>query len=151
MKPHPDFAERAPPPEAQLDAFRLTPLSPDAVDEDLAAVLGSERVLKGIFGGTWPEGLTRAANLIDLAWHAREFVARRSFAWILRDADGQYLGCAYLYPDLGVSGQGEGGVDARDQCKAVRAVNDPCDHLAPWLQGYLPDGYALTWRSNDQP
>ena len=49
---------------------------------------------------SWPEGLTRESNLIDLAWHQKEFEARRSFAWIIEDGAGDYLGCAYVYPSI---------------------------------------------------
>ncbi|MEM8792612.1 MAG: hypothetical protein AAGE80_13415 [Pseudomonadota bacterium] len=49
---------------------------------------------------TWPEGLTLDDNLLDLAWHQREFLARRSFAWVIEDGAGDYRGCFYVYPSI---------------------------------------------------
>ena len=50
-------------------------------------------------GSRWPEGLTVEENLIDLAWHHREFTLRHSFAYTVLDPAGERcLGCAYLYP-----------------------------------------------------
>ena len=44
--------------------------------------------------------MTKEKNLIDLAWHQREFEARRSFAWVIEDSTGTYLGCLYVYPSI---------------------------------------------------
>ena len=40
-------------------------------------------------------------NQIDLAWHEREFALKRSFSWIVRNLQGKYIGCAYLFPNQG--------------------------------------------------
>ena len=104
MKPHPDFAGIDLPRECDLGGFRLTPLSPDHVEEDYAAVMSSADVLRGLFDD-WPDGLTLEDDLIDLAWHEREFTTRRSFAWIIRDGEGSYLGCAYVFPAPGERGR----------------------------------------------
>ncbi len=50
-------------------------------------------------GSSWPDGLTKEKNLIDLAWHQREFEACRSFAWVIEN-NGEYLGCLYIYPSI---------------------------------------------------
>lgn len=43
--------------------------------------------------------LTFEANLIDLAWHQREFQDRSTFAYIVYTPDeSEYVGCFYLYP-----------------------------------------------------
>lgn len=151
MGPHPDFETTDLPRTASLGDFRLTPLSVGQVDEDLAAVTGSAAVLKGLFGGDWPEGLTRDDNLIDMGWHEREFTARRSFAWIVRDAGGTYLGCAYLYPDIGSRGSGEVVTwmcDTPERLTRLAAFNDA---FRDWLAPYLPANYKLRWTSNEQP
>jgi hypothetical protein len=70
-----------------LPRFRIAPLAPAHVDEDFDAVTGSPRMMKGLFGD-WPDGLTREENMIDLAWHEREFTLRRSFSWIARNPEG---------------------------------------------------------------
>ena len=42
--------------------------------------------------------VTTDFNFVDLVWHECEFREGDSFSYVLRDADGGYLGCAYLYP-----------------------------------------------------
>lgn len=101
---HPAFEGREIPQETVIGAYRLTILHPAGVDEDLEAVRESADGIRGMFGGDWPDGLTREDNLWDLAWHLREFEAKRSFAWVIRDAmapaPGPYLGCAYVFPSF---------------------------------------------------
>lgn len=152
MQPHPDFAECALPRRARLgEGFYLSPLSPTEVDEDLAAVTKSERVLKGLFGDDWPAGLTRADNLVDMGWHEREFTSRRSFAWILRNEDGAYLGCAYLYPEIGSRGRGEVVTWACDTPNRVALLGRFNPLFLDWLKGFIPAGYHVTLTSNTQP
>lgn len=150
MRPHPDFADRAPPPEAALGPWRLTPLDPAVAEEDFAAVNASARVLQGLFGNEWPDGLTLEENRIDLAWHSREFLLKRSFSWILRDSEGAYLGCAYVFPGPGERGKGEvfvWVVDRPDR-RAILATMRPV--LEGWLARWLPEGDGYVWRLNDR-
>lgn len=101
MKPHPAFADREIPENKQLGAFHLKALGVADVERDYEAVMESAADIKATFPHfTWPEGLTLDDNLLDLAWHQREFAAKRSFAWVIEDADGAYLGCAYVYPSI---------------------------------------------------
>ena len=121
MDPHPDFVNVDLPRSFPLPSFTFTKLSPKEIKQDYDAVTSSTEILKGLFGTDWPTGLTKENNMLDLAWHEREFTLRRSFSWIVRDKDnsnggdgnggngGKYLGCAYLFPE-----QGKRGV-----CKAV--------------------------------
>jgi hypothetical protein len=151
MQPHPDLAGRMAPRSADLGLFRLSPLSPDATEEDFAAVTGSAHVLAGFFGGDWPLGLTLAGNRIDLAWHEREFTSCRSFSWILRDASGGYLGCAYVSPDLGTQLRGKIHlwlVDTPDRLARLAAYQPV---LAQWLVPWLPPDGQYSWHMNDQP
>jgi hypothetical protein len=104
-----------------------------------------------VFGDDWPKGLTRDDNLIDMGWHEREFTARRSFAWIVRNPEGTYLGCAYLYPAIGERGRGEVVTwlcDTPDRPASLQAFNAL---FWDWLTPFLPQGYALGWTSNDSP
>ncbi len=107
MRPHPDFAARAVPDRAALVGFGLRALRLADLEEDLAAIAESSADLRGVFGDDWPEGLTREADALDLAWHEREFAARRSFAFVITGANGGYLGCAYVYPQIGARGSAE--------------------------------------------
>lgn len=147
MKPHPDFADVELPRVFDLGRFRLTPLTPAELDEDFAAVTDSADLLKGLFGD-WPEGLTREADLADLAWHDREFDLRRSFSWIVRDGAGGYLGCAYLFPDLGTRGQAAVATWIRRMPGRDEAAAELNAALADWLAARLPAGIALRWTSS---
>jgi hypothetical protein len=145
MDPHPDFAGVDWPRSMAVGPFAFTPLSPDQVDEDLAAVLAAAPVLDGIFGPVWPTGLTREANLIDLAWHDREFTARRSFAWIIRDGAGAYLGCFYLYPAMGTRGRAQAVFWLCDMAERQAVAAQLRSALDIWLVANLPTGIALSW------
>jgi len=144
VDPHPDFSDVALPRDLTVGTFRLTPLAPDFVDEDLAAVQATAHLMDSIFGD-WPDGLTREGNAIDLAWHEREFTARRSFSWILRDPDGTYIGCFYLFPELGRRGMAKATFWLCDLPNREAVAAQLKAELGAWLAGVLPPGLALTW------
>lgn len=149
MDPHPDFAGVTLPRDVDLSPFALTPLTMAQVDEDFAAVTGAAHVLGGLWG-TWPEGLTREDDLIDLAWHDREFSLGRSFSWIVRDGEGNYIGCAYLFPDPGARGSAQVVTwlcDLPDRVARLDALNAA---LAGWFDRVLPAGIALRWHGPDR-
>lgn len=101
MRPHPAFKGRAIPTSHGLGAVTLKALSVSDLDRDFSAVIDSAAEIKAANpGSNWPDALTREKNLIDLAWHQREFEARRSFAWVIENAAGDYLGCFYIYPSI---------------------------------------------------
>lgn len=144
MDPHPDFEKVDWPRQFVLGAYKLTPLSPAFVDEDLERVLATAPLLDGFFGD-WPAGLARADNLIDLAWHEREFTARRSFSWILRDRAEDYIGCFYVYPRIGGRGAVQAALwlcDISDRLGVARRLKDD---LSIWLSDNLPSGIDVTW------
>ncbi|MFT5060418.1 MAG: hypothetical protein ACI9AX_000740 [Polaromonas sp.] len=148
MTPHPDFEAVEVPTSLTLGAYHLNILTGADVEVDFEAVTRSRSVLQGLFEPTWPEGLTLEDNLTDLHWHHREFTARRSFAWVIRDASGTYLGCAYLFPDIGARGAGEAAywmVDTPDRL-AHLAVFGPL--YETWLKDLLPPPYALSLINN---
>lgn len=103
-EPHPDYAGHAIPQEVDLGGFRLTMLTAADLDDDMAAIGESAAELDGMFGNTWPRGLTRETDRIDLDRHHREFLSRHAFAWVIRDREGAYLGCAYVRPATGRPG-----------------------------------------------
>lgn len=108
LPPHPDFAHKEIPQNAVLGDFLLQMLTPRDVVEDYKAVISAADYISGVFEGDWPIGLTLSQNLSDLTRHEREFAQRRSYAWIIRDADGLYIGCAYLFPQPGTAGSATG-------------------------------------------
>lgn len=81
--------------------FRLRPLTIHDLIKDYDAVMDSVGHLKGLMDprSDWPVGLTLEEDLIDLAWHQREFTVRHSFAYTVMSPDESIcLGCCYLYP-----------------------------------------------------
>ncbi len=90
-----------PPARQQGDGFHLRMLSIHDVVKDFDAVMTAGDRLKGAMepGGTWPDGLTLEENLIDLAWHQREFTIGHSFAYTVMNTDEtRCLGCGYINP-----------------------------------------------------
>jgi hypothetical protein len=87
------------PVELETPDFRLRMLSVNDVVKDYDAVMSSAPFLKEIFQGSWPDGLTLEANLVDLGWHQKEFQDRRSFAYTVVSLDeSRVLGCVYINP-----------------------------------------------------
>lgn len=81
--------------------FILRPLTIHDVVRDFDAVMTSADHLRGLMepDSEWPDGLTLEENLIDLAWHQREFTSRHSFAYTVLAPDGAVcLGCCYINP-----------------------------------------------------
>lgn len=79
MKPHPLFKNRTIPSVHALGEFILRALSVNDLERDFSAAKESAADIKAANpGSSWPDGLTKEKNLIDLAWHQREFEARRS-------------------------------------------------------------------------
>jgi hypothetical protein len=67
--------------------------------KDYDAVCSSADQLQARFGPGWPAGLTLEQNLIDLAWHQKEFQRRTSFAYtVLTPDESRVLGCVYIEP-----------------------------------------------------
>ena len=94
----PDFTV---PERLECDGYMLRMLSIDDLELDYEAVTASTERLKGLFdpNSTWPEGLTRRDDLVDLGWHEREFTLRHSFAYTVIALGGvRCLGCCYIFP-----------------------------------------------------
>lgn len=134
MKPHPLFKNRSIPSVHVLGDFTLKALSVDDLERDFSAVMESAADIKAANPGSiWPDGLTKEKNFIDLAWHQREFEARRSFAWVIEDTDGAYLGCLYVYPSIA----GETSADVIWWWRTGVAVSNQAfrAHLLEWVSG----------------
>lgn len=93
-----------PPTSLVTERFRLEPLGPQHNDADHAAWMSSIehiRATPGFPDGTWPprDGMSLEANLADLRRHAADFAAGTGFTFTVLDpADGDVIGCVYLYP-----------------------------------------------------
>jgi hypothetical protein len=69
------------------------------LDEDVRGINAGIELIQTTRGGGWPtEPVTAEENFADLVWHELEFRERTSFAYVVRDTAGGYLGCCYLYP-----------------------------------------------------
>ena len=76
-----------------------TVLGRDDLDDDVRGINASLELIRRTRGGGWPEEpVTAELNYVDLVWHECEFREGFSFSYVVRDSDGGYLGCAYLYP-----------------------------------------------------
>lgn len=83
------------------DDLRLTPLGPEHNASDYAAWTSSIdhiRVTPGFPDGSWPRAMTGAENLRDLERHAEDFRLRKGFTYTVLQADGEVVGCVYIYP-----------------------------------------------------
>jgi hypothetical protein len=146
MRPHPAFKDRSIPAVHILGEITLRALSVHDLDRDFSAVMESAADIKAANpGSSWPDGLTREKNLIDLAWHQREFEARRSFAWVIESEGGEYLGCLYVYPSI--AGEQAADVVWWWRTGAVASRRSFREHLLQWLAG--SDWPRLDYRLKD--
>ena len=150
MQPHPDFVGHTFPRAADLGLCHLTPLTAAQTDEDFEVVMASAPVLGEVFG-SWPEGLTREDDHVDLAWHDREFTTGRSFSWIIRDAAGRYLGCLYLFPAIGARGQADGVAWLRDMADRKTQASDLFPVLVTWIEEHTPKSVRIDWTFSPAP
>lgn len=85
----------------QTERLRVRPLTIHDLVKDYDAVMSSRVELRGLFHGSdWPrEDLTLEQDLIDLAWHQKEFQIGGSYTYTVISLDeSQVLGCIYLFP-----------------------------------------------------
>ena len=88
-----------PPRRLSYEDVVATVLGRADLDDDVRGINASLDLIRRTRGGQWPEeAVTTDFNFVDLVWHECEFREGDSFLYVLRDADGGYLGCAYLYP-----------------------------------------------------
>ena len=64
----------------------------------MEAVNSSLDLIRRTRGGLWPtEPVSEEFDLLDLAWHEREFRDGDSFAYVVYNNENTYVGCFYLY------------------------------------------------------
>lgn len=87
------------PHEFSYKDFRAKTLSRDDLRADIEGVNSSLDLIRKTRGGNWPsEPVTEDFDLLDLAWHEREFRDGTSFAYVVYNDKNEYIGCVYLYP-----------------------------------------------------
>ena len=119
--------------------FVLEPLGPQHNERDYAAWTSSIDHLRSTPGfpwGDWPHEMTLDANRGDLEEHAADFATRRGFTYTVLDpADGDVIGCVYIYP------RRDGpGAQVRSWVRADRADLDVplAEGVAAWLEAGWP-------------
>ena len=76
--------------------FILKPLTIDLNEKDFLAVTKQVDKQGNLVA---PTNLTSQQNLVDIAWHQKEFQKRSSFAYSILKADERdSLGCVYIFP-----------------------------------------------------
>lgn len=135
-------ADFEPPTSLTSDEFRLEPLGPQHNESDHAAWMTSIehiRATPGYENSSWPppEGMTLEQNLGDLQRHADDFARRVGFTFTVLDpADGDVIGCVYIYPSSSESFD----VKVQSWVRADRAHLDVplADAVAAWLAADWP-------------
>lgn len=98
IKKLPIIESKTAPTYLEYSGLIARPLTRNDIDDDLVAVNENIEIIKRTRGGKWPTGqLTKEEDLLDLAWHEREFNDGNSFAYVVRDESQNYIGCFYLY------------------------------------------------------
>jgi hypothetical protein len=131
-----------PPTSLATDQFRLEPLGPQHNEADHAAWTSSIEHIRSTPGypdGGWPpaDGMTLEENLADLRRHADDFARRAGFTFTVLDpADGDVIGCVYLYPSRSMDWD----VTVQSWVRADRALVDKplADAVAGWLAAEWP-------------
>lgn len=86
------------PEELLHDDLIAKPLTRSDLKADMDAVNSSLEIIRKTRGGSWPEeAVSEEFDYLDLAWHEREFRDGSSFAYVVYDTIGEYIGCFYLY------------------------------------------------------
>ncbi|MCL1633710.1 hypothetical protein M2650_03505 [Luteimonas sp. SX5] len=92
-------ADFSPPLRLAGEGIVATAITRDDLQDDVRGINASLALIRRTRGGGWPaEAVTEDFNYVDLVWHELEFRERESFTYVLRDDEGGYLGCCYLYP-----------------------------------------------------
>lgn len=87
------------PKQLNFEDITATPLTRNDLKADMDAVNSSLETIRNTRGGSWPEeAVSEEFDFLDLAWHEREFRDAGSFAYVIYDDEGTYVGCFYLYP-----------------------------------------------------
>ena len=121
----------------ETERVRLRPLTIHDAVKDFDAVMTSRAEIWELFGpgSGWPaETLSLEQDLIDLAWHQKEFEIGGSYTYTVEALDAsQVLGCVYIFPPT------QAGVDAdvfywvRSSERAGGLPEHLWEHLRRWL------------------
>jgi hypothetical protein len=133
-----------PPRRLETPELVLVPLGPEHNERDHVAWSSSIphiRATPGFEGQSWPREMSLEDNLRDLERHAGDFGARTGFTYTVLDpADGDVIGCLYIYPPGPVDGAGDAVV--RSWVRVDRAHLDVVlwRAVSDWLDADWPFG-----------
>ena len=124
------------------EGFILRPLSVHDVIKDFDAVMASKDKLTSPneANSGWPHNLTIMQNLIDLAWHHKEFQNRTSFAFtVIRPDESEIIGCLYIYPT------DKKAHDAKIEfwCRDDSGITDLDDRLNDLIRGWISSSWPF--------
>lgn len=95
----------------ETSRLRLRPLTIHDAVKDFDAVMSSRADIWELFGpgSGWPAAsLSLEQDLIDLAWHQKEFEIGGSYTFTVEALDGaQVLGCVYIFPPTQAGGDAD--------------------------------------------
>lgn len=118
---------------------RLRPLTIHDAVKDFDAVMTSRADIWELFGpgSGWPaESLSLEQDLIDLAWHQKEFEIGGSYTYTVEALDGsRVLGCVYIFPPTHAPCQADLVYWVRSDELASGLREHLWEHLRPWLRG----------------
>jgi len=124
---------------------------------DYMAVMSSIDIILKTRGGRWPTpSLTLEDDLIDLAWHQREFERKSSFAYtVMNPTETECLGCFYL-GQAGYRGKAPDGTDVDVSFWVTQKAYDEglyaelYDALKRWLAEKWPFKQVF-WSNSNLP
>ena len=152
-------ADFAVPASLEAPRFTLRMLSIHDLVKDFDAVMSSRERLWARFAAPWgwPRAdLSLEQDLIDLAWHQKEFQRRTSFAYAAMSPDGaRLLGCVYIEPlvvrdETAAEAAGETAGGAADAVEAEVWFWARSSELASGLEDELGRAVA-DWLARDWP
>jgi hypothetical protein len=124
---------------------------------DYIAVMSSIDLIRRTRGGKWPTpDLNIEEDLIDLAWHQREFEQRTSFAFtVMNPTETECLGCFYLF-SAGYRGKVPEGADVDVSFWVTQRAYDQglYPELYQSLKGWLAEKWPFKqpfWSNRDLP
>jgi len=128
----------------ETDRLRVRQLTIHDAIKDYDAVMTSRAELWDMFGpgSGWPaDTLTLEQDIIDLAWHQKEFDIRGSFTYAVMSLDeSRTLGCVYLFPPARADRDADVYYWVRSSELATGLEGHLSEHLRRWLASSWPFG-----------
>lgn len=127
----------------ETERLRLRPLTIHDAVKDFDAVMTSRAEIWELFGpgSGWPaETLSLEQDLIDLAWHQKEFEIGGSYTYTVESLDGaQVLGCVYILPPT----QAGGDADVFYWVRSSELAGGLPEHLWEQLRRWLGNDWGF--------